>query len=512
MAHIGKWLDAANGSDGNDGNTETTAYQTLNKAIAPGGTAPATTIFVKPGVYWLTSQPTINSSAALRVVGTGPVIIKQPNAYNVTVSSFPINWFNINFANTGTLLVPGNVSMYLNNCTAQSAQLSVANVGISVTNYAVNVTTPTNVLLSSPVSATTQNLFYGSGAVTGTSLTRSFRCMAGSGTYVGGAFLNPSGAFPALAGAYPMFPAKTASIDPMRIYPPNAYTGTVRSTTGSGCWAASPMQQHLRSEDADDTTYATRISEFTATSVSNTRYNLDYTTPIVAEGVFIVNGGTSVTKGAKNFILQGSNSATAFADTTYATDTNWTDIGSGTFNQRATAAVGNRSAQMVPITNSTAYRYYSVKLVDNWGGATNITVTKLLIAAKNTFSQCDMDNYIIAGSATFHFPASSTGWANDSTYTSGSATVSDYGITLGSGTSARAVGPVCQYNSQVTIRNIAMSGSEAAAPSQTIIDYRISDTPFMPSSTSPTWTTYARNSDITAVGTYVQYRFTFYAG
>lgn len=54
-----KWVDQVNGDDNNDGNTETTAYATLQKAIdeSESGTAAARSIiYVKDGVYGQTGQ------------------------------------------------------------------------------------------------------------------------------------------------------------------------------------------------------------------------------------------------------------------------------------------------------------------------------------------------------------------------------------------------------------------------------------------------------------------------
>lgn len=270
--------------------------------------------------------------------------------------------------------------------------------------YAVNVTTPVNVKLASPASATALNVFYASGvgATVGGTIVSQYRCGPESGSYVSGAFVNPSGLFPMLYGAYPILPKRISSLCPIKIYPDNAYTGTVRSTTGSGCYAASPMQPVQQFDDPQDTAER-RIKEFLP-GVSNIRYNIDYGTPIVAEGVFISNGfaATAVTKGAKDFILQGSNSASAFSETAYASGTGWDTLGSGTFLQRS-PTITARSVQVVPVTNTTAYRYYSVKLVNNWGGATNIAVNKLLITAKNTFSPCDLDVYKTGSTGTVFF-------------------------------------------------------------------------------------------------------------
>jgi hypothetical protein len=69
---------------------------------------------------------------------------------------------------------------------------------------------------------------------------------------------------------------------------------------------------------------------------------------------------------AKNFTFWGSNTAGAFTELTYTTDTNWTQLttSQSTFDQHS--AVDAADPKYITVTNTTAYRYYAVKIADSY--------------------------------------------------------------------------------------------------------------------------------------------------
>jgi hypothetical protein len=79
------------------------------------------------------------------------------------------------------------------------------------------------------------------------------------------------------------------------------------------------------------------------------------------------NTGAYTAAGVKNFTFWGSNSATAFAELTYGTDTNWTQLttSQSTFDQHVD--LNQADPKYITVTNITAYRYYAVKIADSWG-------------------------------------------------------------------------------------------------------------------------------------------------
>ena len=103
---------------------------------------------------------------------------------------------------------------------------------------------------------------------------------------------------------------------------------------------------------------------------SNQRFHIDLGEAKIIKRLYYENShssGAYTVQGVKDFIIQGSNSATAFAQLTYGTDTDWdtltTDI--NTFVQHA--AVDASDPHYVLITNSTAYRYYAIKCANTFG-------------------------------------------------------------------------------------------------------------------------------------------------
>jgi hypothetical protein len=81
-----------------------------------------------------------------------------------------------------------------------------------------------------------------------------------------------------------------------------------------------------------------------------------------------VSGGYT-NRGFKTFTFWGSNTSGAFADLTYGTDTNWTQLttASSTFDEHS--ASDTAVPKYITVTNSTAYQYYAFKFSDDWGAS-----------------------------------------------------------------------------------------------------------------------------------------------
>ena len=106
-------------------------------------------------------------------------------------------------------------------------------------------------------------------------------------------------------------------------------------------------------------------------SDTNQRFHIDLGSAIIINKVYYENyhaSGGNTNQGVQHFTLWGSNNAAAFAELTYATDTNWTqltcDISAFLQHSGADAA----DPRYIVVTNSTAYRYYAFKFADNYGG------------------------------------------------------------------------------------------------------------------------------------------------
>lgn len=149
-------------------------------------------------------------------------------------------------------------------------------------------------------------------------------------------------------------------------------TSFYQSTSAyNGYWAANPS------------TILTGVWDnraWVANAVTNQRWHIDLGSAKVIKRIYYENGvynGSYTGSGLKNFTFWGSNTASAFADTTYATDTNWTQLtaAQSTFDQHV--AANTVDPKYMLITNSTAYQYYAVKVADNWGDGSFLAVRRI---------------------------------------------------------------------------------------------------------------------------------------
>jgi hypothetical protein len=118
----------------------------------------------------------------------------------------------------------------------------------------------------------------------------------------------------------------------------------------------------------------------TSGTVTNQRFHIDMGTARIVTRIYyenLHNLGGETDSGAKNFTFWGSNEASAFAELTYATDTNWTQLttSQGTFDQHSGSDAGD--PKYITVTNTTAYRYYAFKFADNYGHATYFGVRRI---------------------------------------------------------------------------------------------------------------------------------------
>jgi hypothetical protein len=122
-------------------------------------------------------------------------------------------------------------------------------------------------------------------------------------------------------------------------------------------------------------------------SIINQRFHIDLGSAKIIKRIYYENAhhyGIHLEGGVKTFTVWGSNNATAFATLTYATDTNWTEItpSQATFDKHIAANQGD--AKYITLTNSTAYRYYAIKIADNWGGDYYMSLRRIVLQTEDT--------------------------------------------------------------------------------------------------------------------------------
>lgn len=113
---------------------------------------------------------------------------------------------------------------------------------------------------------------------------------------------------------------------------------------------------------------------------TNQRFHIDLGVAAIIKRIYYHNyhiSGGYTNRGGKNFTLQGSNTAGAFAELTYATNTNWTGLTTSptAFDQHVDA--DSADPKYVVVTNDTPYRYYAIKIADSWGEANLIGLRRI---------------------------------------------------------------------------------------------------------------------------------------
>ena len=149
-------------------------------------------------------------------------------------------------------------------------------------------------------------------------------------------------------------------------YPPGQSETYVKATTQSAAaaYATDPTKSLTGA-------YATNSWATLAADATNQRFHIDLGSTKTITRIYYENfhsSGSYQSVGVQNFTLWGSNDAGAFAELTYATDTNWTQIttASSVFLQHSGSDASD--PKYITLTNSTAYRYYAFKFADSYGG------------------------------------------------------------------------------------------------------------------------------------------------
>lgn len=121
---------------------------------------------------------------------------------------------------------------------------------------------------------------------------------------------------------------------------------------------------------------------------TNQAFHIDLGTKKTITQLYYENGhqvGGLTTAGAKNFTIWGSNTASAFADTTYGTDTNWTQLTTNVSQFDQHVGADTADPKYVTITNTIPYRYYRIKIADNWGYGSYMMVRRFELQADNDY-------------------------------------------------------------------------------------------------------------------------------
>ncbi len=158
-------------------------------------------------------------------------------------------------------------------------------------------------------------------------------------------------------------------------YPPAHNDTYVKATTRIN----TALEPFFATDPAKSLIGAQDNNAWMASTNSNQRFHIDLGSAKIIEKIYYENthvSGANTSIGAKSYILQGSNSNADFIDLVYANDGTWTTIQSGLqFDQHIASNIADPKYQT--IINSTAYRYYAIKIADNWGNGTFLGLRRI---------------------------------------------------------------------------------------------------------------------------------------
>lgn len=150
-------------------------------------------------------------------------------------------------------------------------------------------------------------------------------------------------------------------------YPPAHNSTYVKATT-----TTTTFYPYLTTDPTKSLTGSQTSNQWAASGNTNIRFHIDLGIAKIIRRLYYENGhhsGSYTNYGGKNFTIQGSNDATSFAELTFATNTGWTDLTTDVSTLVQHVALDQADPQYVIITNTNAYRYYAIKIIDNWGNA-----------------------------------------------------------------------------------------------------------------------------------------------
>ena len=172
------------------------------------------------------------------------------------------------------------------------------------------------------------------------------------------------------------------------VYPPAHNTTYVKATTKLADGHAEP---HFATDPAKSLT-GTYVDNCWQTVgggvITNQRFHIDLGSAKMVRRIYYQNyhhEGGYTTRGAENITFWGSNTAAAFADLTYATDTNWTQLGvsQSTFDIHATADAAD--PKYILVGNNKTYRYYALKIADNYGDGSYLGIRRISLMTQDGY-------------------------------------------------------------------------------------------------------------------------------
>lgn len=167
-------------------------------------------------------------------------------------------------------------------------------------------------------------------------------------------------------------------------YPPAQSDTYVKATS----YNSANYYPHFTTDPTKSLTGTYNLNQWLAATgqTTNQRFHIDLGSAKIIKRIYYENShisGGETDNGAKNFTLWGSNEADAFADLEFTHDIDWTQIG-GSYQFDEHAGADQADPKYITVTNSTAYRYYAIKIADNWGDSNYLGIRRIELQTEDT--------------------------------------------------------------------------------------------------------------------------------
>jgi len=119
------------------------------------------------------------------------------------------------------------------------------------------------------------------------------------------------------------------------------------------------------------------------------RFHMDLGSAVIIRRIYYENNffstGTNTDNGWKTITFWGSNSATAFAELTYATNTDWVQLTIDSSQCVQHPANSSADPHYILVNNSVSYRYYGFKVADGWGSGTYLGIRRIELQTQDGY-------------------------------------------------------------------------------------------------------------------------------
>jgi len=168
-------------------------------------------------------------------------------------------------------------------------------------------------------------------------------------------------------------------------YPPSQSGTYVKATT----YYTGNFYPYFATDPAKSLTGTSENNAWASSSKENQRFHINLGSAKIIRRIYYENyheSGTLTNVGGNAFTLWGSNTAAAFAELTYGTDTNWTQltIAQSTFDQHT--AANQADPKYILVTNAIAYQYYALKIATNYGNASIMGLRRVELQTEDGYT------------------------------------------------------------------------------------------------------------------------------